>query len=94
MNNRRPKGFPPGAQRVKIKVNPDTLPPVVCANCGWSVFIQANIIKRLDALHSPTGKPQPFVIPVLFCTRCETMFQSDNMVTVDEFEKLKEARVQ
>ena len=94
MNNKR-KGFPPGMQqKLKINIDPDTLPPVVCAKCGWSVFIQANIIKRIDALHSPTGKPQPFIIPVLFCTRCETMFTSDNMITIDEYQKLKKANTQ
>lgn len=88
MNN-LPRGFPVGAKKPQQQIDMDTLPPVVCTECGWSVFIQANIIKKLDAIRSPDGKEKPIIIPVLFCTRCENMFRSDQMTTVDEFEKSK-----
>lgn len=89
MNNKM-RGFPSQAKRPQQRIDADTLPPVVCTNCGWSVFIQANIIKRLDAIRSSDGKEKPVIIPVLLCTRCENMFRNDRMITIDEFEKLKE----
>ena len=94
MSNKH-RGFPPGVRgNIKINIDPNTLPPIVCPNCGWGIFIQAHIIKRIGALQSPNGRPQPLAVPVFLCTRCETILRNDNLITVDEFEKMKEAQTQ
>ncbi len=90
--NKLPKGFPTGQKNQFTQhVNVDSLPPVVCANCGWGIFAEARMIKRISAMQSKVGKPQPLIMQVLLCTRCNAMFNSENMLTVDEFDKLKKA---
>ena len=87
-----PKNWQPNtSQQFTQHVNIDSLPPVVCTNCGWGIFAEARMIKRISAMQSKVGKPQPLIMQVLLCTRCNAMFNSENMLTVDEFDKLKKA---
>ena len=44
-------------------------PNVVC-ECGCKTFIEVNVLKKLSALVSPTGRPEIINIPVFQCSKC------------------------
>lgn len=63
-----------GGKVVEWKGNPDELPDVVCGNpeCGGTVFIQAQRIKKVSALLSPDGTARYIQTPVGVCLKCST----------------------
>lgn len=54
----------------QINVNPKDLENIVCEKCSSSYFRQAQILKRMSPLISPTGKEQRLALPVIRCDDC------------------------
>jgi hypothetical protein len=53
-----------------IQVDPKTLPLVACPECGGVVFIQAERIRKMSAIISPSGRVQYAHEPVPVCLKC------------------------
>ena len=64
-------------QTLKVNVNPDELPDIVCSKCKGKIFIPAQRIKKLSALHpqNPDGKERYVNIAVVICAMCKEELQ-------------------
>ena len=59
---------PQGAQQVQVDLSKaETLK---CDSCGNYLFIQANVIKRISAIMSPTGQEALVPVQVYSCGNC------------------------
>ena len=58
-------------QTMKVNVNPDELPNIICSKCKSKIFIPAQRIKKLSAILSPDGKERYVNIPVVICAICK-----------------------
>lgn len=56
---------------MKVNVNPDELPDIVCSKCQSKIFQPAQRIKKLSAILSPDGKKRYVNIPVVICAMCK-----------------------
>ena len=56
---------------MKVNVNPDELPDIICSKCQNKIFIPAQRIKKLSAILSPDGKERYVNIPVVICAMCK-----------------------
>lgn len=56
---------------MKVNINPDELPDIVCSKCKGKIFIGAQKIKKLSAILSPDGKERYVNIPVIICAMCK-----------------------
>ena len=59
---------PQGTQQVQVDLSKaETLK---CDSCGNYLFIQANVIKRISAIMSPTGQEAVVPVQVYSCGNC------------------------
>ncbi len=59
-----------------------TCPTEVCV-CGNKIWIAGNVLKKVSALMSPTGKDQLVPIPIFVCSKCgevASTFKNDPMM--------------
>ena len=66
---------------------PPTFDIVACPNeicaCGNKIWVQGNVLKKISALMSPTGKEQIVPIPIFVCSKCGDLaptFKNDPML--------------
>jgi ribosomal protein L32 len=55
-----------------ISVDVLGLDNIICKNCGFALYREAYILKRLPMLQSPTGKEEIVPVPVMVCMACGT----------------------
>lgn len=66
------EGAAVGNKQTKVQVNAKDLPDVQC-ECGCTVFMQAQKVKRLSKMHpqNPTGQDSYLHIGVAVCVDCK-----------------------
>lgn len=52
----------------------DTAKDITC-ECGNDIFAQGVKLKKVSAIMSPTGKEQLGMQPVLYCTKCNKVYE-------------------
>ena len=62
----------------------EELDPVVCSECGNSIFDRYFKMYRLSALKTANGKEQNFNVPVYVCASCITILDLSNNNTPEE----------
>ena len=65
--NRPQSGQEPQAQ---VQVDLSKADTIKCDNCGNYLFIQANVIKRISPIMSPTGQEALVPVQVYSCGNC------------------------
>ena len=85
MANNGGKGRMQPGETIKVNINLDDLEDVVCPVCQAKIF-GTNLVrmKRVGALHSPSGRPMIIKIETVICIDCESLFQvvNDQLVPV------------
>ena len=59
-----------GQGAMKLKVNFDDLPDVVCEKCGGTVFAEGRRYKKLSKFQSPDGQARYPYKPAGYCVAC------------------------
>ena len=62
--------LPPQGAQQQVQVDLSKAETLKCDACGNYLFIQANVIKRISAIMSPTGQEAMFHVQVYSCGNC------------------------
>lgn len=62
----------------KLQPSMNDFEEVFCPKCENAVFSIYQNLYRLNALKSPTGKPQFYNVPVYACTNCGFILEPDS----------------
>ena len=65
--------LPPQGAQQQVQVDLSKAETLKCDSCGNYLFIQANVIKRISAIMSPTGQEAVVPVQVYSCGNCGTV---------------------
>lgn len=71
------------------KVDPLSLPNIICSDCGYFGWDTIQCIKKVSSLISPDGKEHILPYDVLICHKCGKIV-SENLVIYESNEKEKQ----
>jgi len=83
-------GMNPGQVSIDPKIIKDA--KLITCDCGWAIFEEKMMLKRISPIVSPTGNEEMFPMNVLVCASCglvPTALNPGDMIPVEYLAKKK-----